>query len=137
MRDRLGRVFRFVLVGGANTLVDVALLFVLTGSGMPVVVANTISTSVALGMSFLLNRRFTFRSTGHQGRQIFWFLVVTLIGLWVLQPLIIVGFTALALVEPTALALLIGKILATAVSMTWNYVLYSRVVFRPRHDPNR
>ena len=129
MSERLARVGRFAVVGILNTAVDVVLLFALTWAGLPVVLANVISTSVALGVSFLLNRSYTFRDDGHRGRQLALFLAVTLFGLWVLQP-IIIYLCALTLTLDAGLELLIGKLAATVVSTIWNYVLYSRLVFR-------
>jgi len=143
MSERLARILRFVIVGCVNTAVDIALLFALTSAGVSLVLANIVSTSVALGVSFVLNRRFTFRSFGRRGRQLALFLAVTLFGLWVLQPIVIqLTLTPLGNndIEPSV-ALLIGKLLATVVSMTWNYVAYSRLVFRgdtrDAADPDR
>lgn len=130
MRD--GRPARFVVVGVLNTAIDVALLLLLTTLGLPMVLANVISTSVAFGFSFLANRSFTFRSDGDARVQILKFACVTLFGLWVLQPIIIWAVSSLAAgLMPPAAALLIGKGVATVVSMLWNYLLYARFVFPP------
>ncbi len=133
MSDRRGRLLRFLLVGAVNTGVDFALLFGLTAIGMPILLANILSTSTALGVSFLLNRGYTFRSDGHRGRQVILFLAVTLFALWVLQPIVILLVVHLVDLD-AAVALLLGKVLATIASLSWNYVLYSRVVFPPKPD---
>lgn len=133
MRD--GRPARFVVVGVLNTAIDFAILFLLTWLGMAVFFANVISTSIALGFSFVANRSFTFQSGGDAKAQIVKFLIVTLAGLWLLQPAVIwVVSTLLDDLLPSALVLLIGKGCATVVSMTWNYLLYSRLVFPPTVD---
>lgn len=129
--SRARRPLRFLLVGVLNTLIDIALFLLLTALGMAVVPANMISTGVALAFSFLVNRAYTFRSDGRIVGQAVRFLVVTLIGLWVLQPVVI--WLSLLWLEtwlPTAAALLVAKLAATVVSLTWNYLLYSAVVFR-------
>jgi putative flippase GtrA len=132
MSDRWGRIGRFGLVGFANTAVDFGILFSLTALGVQVFVANVVSTSVALGLSFVLNRNFTFRSDGHRGRQVVLFFVVTLVGLWGLQPVVIFAVQSL-LPGADGFTLLVGKACATAVSLVWNYMLYAKVVFpRPR-----
>lgn len=125
------RVFRFAAVGVVNTALDVALLFVLIEAGLNLWLANTLSTGVSLIFSFFVNRSFTFKSSGGTLRQGFWFLIVTLFGLWVLQPLAMTLTIELAeeMVGPPWL-LLGAKGIATVVSMTWNYFLYSRLVFR-------
>lgn len=125
------QVIRFVIVGVLNTAIDVALLFLLTYLGIELWFANICSTSVALLFSFVVNRSFTFKSTGNILRQIVPFLAVTLIGLWVLQPLVLLGVTGLLNgVWGEYVGLFVAKMLATVVSMTWNYLLYNRLVFK-------
>lgn len=121
---------RFLAVGLANTAVDVGLLLWLTASGMPLWSANMVSTTAALGLSFALNRSFTFRSSGNPIRQGILFLGVTLVGLWVLQP-ILLWATVPVLQQWLApsLALLIAKGGATVVTMIWNFFLYRSLVF--------
>lgn len=128
---------RFVAVGLANTAIDFGLLFGLRALGVPIVPANMVSTAVALAFSFFANRSFTFDAAGAGRRAAAWqaakFLVVTLIGLWVLQPLVLLAGTALLSESLGAsAALFLAKIAATVVSMVWNYLLYDRVVFSSR-----
>lgn len=125
--------FRFVLVGGTNTLLDFGLLFILSGLGLPAIGANIISTTTAFVFSFFANKKYTFQTTGvNIRREIILFTVVTLFGLWVLQSLaiklILVFISGLQLDETTAL--LIAKLSASGISLVWNYILYSRVVFK-------
>ena len=125
------QVLRFLVVGVLNTAIDVALLFLLTYLGVELWLANIFSTSVALLFSFVVNRSFTFKSTGNILRQIVPFLAVTLIGLWILQPLVLLRVTGLLNgVWPEYVGLFVAKMLATVVSMTWNYLLYNRLVFK-------
>ena len=129
---------RFLLVGGANTLLDFGILFTLVALGVDKLFANFISTSIAFIFSFLLNRSFTFKATdGNARRQFGLFLVITMFGLWVIQPMII---TAVAIWLGgsglnSGLVLLIGKLLATVVTLVWNYVMYARFVFTKPIDP--
>ena len=130
-RDRT-RVLRFGAVGIVNTVIDFALFLGLSVLGAPILLANLVSTSVALGVSFVLNRRITFRARARAGRQLAFFLVVTLVGLWVVQPIVILGVVALGVQSGVdeALMLVLGKLVATAVTLVWNYLLYARFVFR-------
>lgn len=124
---------RFLIVGGANTAIDFGVLFLLTTMGLGVWPANTISTSVALVFSFFANRAFTFKAIGRSATQVFWFIAVTLCGLWVLQPLVILGATEIFSSASTRSALLLfgAKVLATCVTLAWNFVLYKKLVFAP------
>jgi len=125
--------FRFALVGGFNTALDFGILFGLSALGVDKIVANYISTSVSFIFSFFANKTFTFKAkSGNARREFISFIIVTLTGLWVLQPLVITALTQLlatTALDDTAV-LLIAKLLATIVSLIWNYILYSRVVFK-------
>ncbi len=123
---------RFAFIGGINTALDFGILFLLTALGLDKLVANFFSTSVAFVFSFFANRTFTFKSTGSAKKQFLPFLIVTLIGLWILQPLVILAITQLLHSLDQALALFIAKLIATIVSLIWNYILYSRFVFKKK-----
>ena len=122
---------RFILVGIANTAIDFIVLLSLTTFGLPLVVANFISTSVALTFSFFANRTFTFGSTGKKRSQAVRFLLVTLVGLWVLQPIVLVlAVPVLEGMLSREASIVVAKLIATVVSMVWNYLLYDSLVFR-------
>ena len=124
---------KFIIVGGANTAIDFVILFGLTFLGVDKIVANFFSTSVALIFSFFANKSFTFKNKSENAKKQFaLFLVVTLFGLWVIQPLVIWGSTSLmeSFITNDALNLFIAKLIATVTSLIWNYVFYSRLVFK-------
>lgn len=127
---------RFGLVGGVNTAVDFGILSILTIMfGAPVFIANVVSTSFALSVSYLLNKKTVFGDqAANNSQQILLFLVVTLSGLWLLQTAVIftVGwvFEKMTGMYDPVLFLLIGKLFATVASLVWNYLWYSKVVFK-------
>ena len=124
---------RFITVGGANTLIDFGLLFLLKSLGLPVLTANIISTSVAFCFSFFANKKYTFKTTSANiKKEIILFTIITLFGLWILQT-IVIKLVSILLEQtglPDNIILLLAKLLATVVSLVWNYVLYSKVVFK-------
>ena len=122
---------RFGFVGVINTIVDFGLLFTLRYLGLPSVTANFVSTSVAFTLSFGLNKNVVFRAKGSDiRREVTLFIITTLFELWVLQTIVI---TVVDLVAPTSsISLFVSKVLATIVTICWNYVMYSRVVFKKR-----
>lgn len=123
---------RFLIVGFANTAIDFGLLFILKFLGVPVLVSNIISTTTAFGFSFFANKKFTFKSVGSAKREFILFTVVTLFGLWVIQSVVIniilVGFEGSTV--SSDIQLFVAKAFATIASLIWNYILYSRVVFK-------
>ena len=123
---------RFGLVGGANTAIDFGILFALVFLGVDKLVANFFSTGIAFIFSFYINRSFTFKSTGGNTKKQFGlFLVITLFGLWVIQPAVIAVVAWLLASSDLSkpIILLVGKLLATVATLIWNYILYSKFVF--------
>jgi putative flippase GtrA len=130
---------RFAAVGAVNTLVDFAVFLSLASVlHVPTVIANIISTTCALCVSYVLNKKAVFGDTdSHNYRQIATFVVVTLTGLWLIQSVIIVQVsswlvTVFGSETHAPLVLLAAKLIASVVSLVWNYVWYSRVVFRKK-----
>ena len=124
---------RFGIVGLANTALDFAILFILVALGLDKIPANYVSTGISFIFSFFVNKSFTFKSkSGNVKKQFAYFVVITMIGLWVIQPIIIGGVSALLANTGWASAaiLLIAKLVATVASLIWNYLFYSRLVFK-------
>lgn len=126
------RVGRFALVGLANTAIDFGILLTLRLLGVNVIVANTCSSTLAFIFSFAANKKYTFKTTDtNVAREIILFVIVTLFGLWVLQNLVVYLTMSrlIHLFNDPVTGLIASKLLATVVSMVWNYIMYARVVF--------
>lgn len=128
---------RFAIVGGANTALDFILLFLFTGLGVDKILANYFSTGLSLVFSFFANKSFTFKhKTGNAKKQFALFLIITITGLWVIQPIII--WVSTSALEPyitsEPINLFIAKLIATVASLIWNYLLYSRLVFKKTEE---
>ena len=131
--EKHGDKIRFAIVGGFNTALDFVLLFLFVNLGFDKIIANYFSTSISLIFSFFANKSFTFKDkTGNAKKQFGLFLLVTLAGLWVLQPIIIwLSTTALEqYITNESVLLFVAKLIATVGSLIWNYLLYSRLVFK-------
>ena len=131
--EKHGDKIRFIIVGGANTAIDFAILFLLVNLGVNKIVANFFSTGVALIFSFFVNKSFTFKNTDKNAKKQFAiFLAVTLVGLWLIQPLVI-WLSEMAMdpyIANENITLFIAKLIATVASLIWNYLFYSRLVFK-------
>ena len=126
----------FAIIGGINTVLDFLLLFVFVNfAGFPKVVANTLSTGITFIISFFANKKYTFSGGGENvKREFLLFTIITLFGLWVLQNIVIsiLAPTVKTFFADENLALLVAKLLATGVSMVWNFVMYDKVVFKQK-----
>jgi putative flippase GtrA len=131
--EKHGDKLRFAVVGGANTALDFILLFLFVNLGVNKIVANYFSTSISLIFSFFANKSFTFKDkSAHAKKQFGLFLLVTISGLWILQPIIIWSVSAVleSTIQNESVLLFIAKLIATVASLIWNYSLYSRLVFK-------
>jgi len=129
---------RFGIVGVANTGLDFLILFLLVALGMDKIVANYISTGTAFIFSFFVNKSFTFKSSGGNAKKQFvLFMVITMTGLWVIQPILIAGVTELLgnTGWAPAFTLFVAKMVASVASLIWNYIFYSRFVFKAPQQP--
>ena len=127
---------RYVLVGGFNTLLDIALFTLLAVPvGLPPLVANVCSTVVTMSVSYLLNRLFVFRSDSGVARTVGQFVAVTLTSAFVVQSIVIESVIRLGeWVVPTldhGVLTSGAKVCATGVGMITNYLGY-RWLFRKR-----
>lgn len=148
MIKRLERFSRFFLVGIFNTLFDFSILNALVfGFGMQKISANIVSTSLSMSISYLLNHRFVFREDGKKNvRQFVLFIIITAFGLYVLQSATIyflahswtwpahtihafLNWLVDGVFSKEFVELNFAKIIATLITMIWNYELYKRLVF--------
>lgn len=118
------RLFRFALVGAANTVIDFtvfACLYYL--AGLPLLLANSLGYGAGLTNSFLMNSRWTFRDPERTDRptDAARFAAFNVVGLALANAVIWV----LALVLPVWAA----KLGAVAAPLLWNYWSSQRFVF--------
>jgi putative flippase GtrA len=129
------RKIRFSLVSSAATAIDFSLLLFITSFGLGTITANYISSSIAFIFSFFANKKFAFRTPDHHiKREAVLFIIVTLTGIWLLQPLIIWKIEDMfdQSFQPTWLLVIIAKVVASFVTFIWNYFFYTRLVFKKK-----
>ena len=118
-------VVRFLAVGVCNTVIDLALFWVLHAP-LGIVVANVVSTSAGMVFSFLVNGRHTFEAARVTLRQAVLFVAANVATMWVLQPLLIHAVHDVATVP-----VMVAKVVALGGSVIANFLLYRYVVWRP------
>lgn len=129
--------FRYLLVGGGNTILDFLLLFLFVNLGLNKIPANYLSTGITMVISFFVNKSFTFKDDDASSKRKFaLFIIVTVTGMWAIQPLLIWGVTHVIdpYIASANVQLFIAKLIATGGSLVWNYYFYSRVVFKKKES---
>jgi putative flippase GtrA len=144
------QVGKFGVVGALNTVMDFIIYNLLHFKlGWALIQSNIVSTTIAMIFSFYMNKKLVFRH--HEGshlKQGIIFFAVTAFGLYVLQTGTIQVLTEVW-TEPLQLTVAFAhvldldrffsdtfivnncaKALGTIISLTWNYLMYKKVVFR-------
>lgn len=126
---------KFALVGVVNTAVDFGILnFLITifqiTSGVGIIFINATSFMTALFNSYFWNKDWVFE-TGKKHTFI-GFVTITLIGLSINTSIVflITTFIPPIYVESETLWANIAKVLATGVSLVWNFAGYKLIVFK-------
>lgn len=138
----LGQLARFGMVGIMNFLVDTGILTLLslfTGivAGAWIIPLNVISTSIAVANSYIWNRSWTFRDSAPVSLSAFITFVVVTIGGILINSLIVYGVIEYLPVTDSltgARRITIAKMLATIVSLLWNFFGYRLIVFKKQHE---
>lgn len=124
----IGQGIRFAMVGCINTLVDMAVYFLLTLTAFfsaHYLFAQIISYCCGVLNSLWMNKRFTFREKNAMGtKRVLAFFAVNLVSL---------GVSTLVLflcVDKAGLGNLLGKCVSVVFSLGVNFVLNKLIVFR-------
>lgn len=160
--EKIGvQVGKFAVVGAINTLIDVIILNALVFLGFTAAIiilgqkfltANIISVSAAMINSFMMNKQWTFKSTGKGNiyLEIIKFFIITIIGMFVVHQLIfnvlyfnlpfissimvsMIHYLKLSGVFSDEFVILnFSKIIAIFGSLVWNFIGYKFIVFNKK-----
>lgn len=122
---RYSRIARFLVAGGLAALTEygvfVGMLYIF--AGIFLAIPQSISFMAGFVVSFMLNRKWVFKSIGSSRTQILKYTALALTNL-ALSNVAIWLFVDVALVNA-----IFAKIAVMAVIAIWNYVLFSRIIF--------
>src|SRR4030042_3883208 len=126
---------KFALVGVLNTAIDFGilnLLILLTGitSGLGIIPLNAVSFTTAVINSFFWNKKWVFQS--RKDANFLTFFAITLIGLSINSGIVymITTFVPPVFISSNTIWVNIAKVLATGVSLVWNFTGYKLIVFK-------
>ncbi|MBO4855150.1 GtrA family protein [Candidatus Saccharibacteria bacterium] len=126
-----GEKIKFVLVGGFNTVLDFCIFGLLANIiGIPKEVANIISTTICIAISFILNYKFVWKSKKSKKETAPGFVIVSLFSAWIVQN-IAINMITLPFGE-NSVTKLIGKAFGSICGMISNYFGY-KLIFRGKN----
>jgi len=119
-------IVRFLLGGGVTVACEYAVFYFLyIIAHWNLLLANSLSFAVGLGVSFLFNRLWAFRQEDFHRKahhQLLMYVGLAITNL-VMNNVIVAGLKATG-IDPR-----IGKLVAIVVIAAWNFVLYRKVIF--------
>lgn len=134
----LGQLVRFAFTGLVNTGVDFiifnALLLMLTPTDpLILIIINSLAVMAAAANSYMMNRSWTFSCGSDIKRTLLRFMLVTAMGMLLNNAVTVLLFEIIrtAFELTPLLAANAGKIAATALSASWNFIAYRSWVFVP------
>jgi putative flippase GtrA len=129
-RAELRQILSFIAVGVVTASTNLVVFGVLVWAGVFYAVAAVIGFAISTVVSFILQRRFVFRSAAALSRrQAATFLAVQLCGLGV--NLVVLT----ALIEGASAQKLLAEFIASALQSTFNYIANRFITFNDRAEP--
>jgi putative flippase GtrA len=125
------RILRYLVVGVGVYLLEIGVILIAQSTGASNVVAVALAFWIALGVSFLLQKFFTFGDKRTQRKVVAGqLLAVTALVLWNF------GFTVLFTKLTTDLfPATVARTIALAITTLWNFQLYRTSIFRGPENP--
>lgn len=130
------QIAKFGVVGVANTVIDFGVLNYLSAvqhvfSGLALIPLNIISFTAAVLNSYFWNKHWTFKvKEGKAGKQFIEFIIVSIIAIFINSGAVYL----ITLIPPVGVSeqvwLNVSKLIATFLSLVWNFVGYKFVVFK-------
>ncbi len=125
---RHSRLIKFIISGGTAAVVEYGLFALFNALGVPLVIANTLSFIGGLLVSFSLNRTWVFLSKERARRQFGLYVLLALINL-------VIGNTIIFLLhDGFGVYALVAKLIVMVLIASWNYLIFSRFIFKPSAD---
>lgn len=123
--------FRYVVIGGSTFAIDFFVLITLHGAlRVNVLISATISYWLSIAYNFLLNRYWTFKIKGEKDIYKHIILYALLLGF---NYLFTITFMAFA-IHTLNINYIVSKILAVAFQITWTYIIYKKIIFKPENN---
>lgn len=130
LKNIFGQMVRFGASGGATVLADYLSFSLLYAAGAPLFVATLASLLAGFVVSFTLNRQWVFHAdaTHAQKKMTMQLLLYALL----LTINIVITYFFIRYMQNMGVDPYLAKIFSIGLIMSWNFVLYKKVIFRLR-----
>ncbi len=123
--DTFNQFIRYLITGFVSFATEITLLYVLTEyARLWYLLSNTIAYIVVFWLNFLLNKFWSFRSRENFRRQLWLYSMLFIFNLGAVSALMYL------LTDVLHLYYLVSKVLVMGMVVTWNFVLYKKVIYK-------
>ncbi len=119
--------FRYAFVGGIATVVDWAVLYILTTMGMYYLISTVFAFFAGLAVNFLLSKLLVFSASEAKVGKVGEFVAYAIIG--ALGLLITMGIMYV-LTDKVGMYFMLSKVIATVIVLAWNYIMRKRLLYK-------
>jgi putative flippase GtrA len=123
--DFVEQFMRYIITGFSSAAIEFTLLFILRDTAkLSILAANTIALSIVFWFNFLMNRFWSFKSTGDIKKQLVMYLILFLFNLAASD------FMMYFMTDKLSIQYLIAKVIAIGVVVCWNFIIYRKVIYK-------
>lgn len=123
--ESLGQITRYLITGFSSAAIELTLLFVFIDiAKLSIIVSNSIALTIVFWFNFLMNRIWSFKSTANLKKQLAMYLILFVFNLGASDLIMYLLTTRLSL------QYLLAKVFAIGAVVTWNFLLYKKVIYR-------
>ena len=123
-KDILKQICMYLIVGGSSALIELFVFWLLREVfDQSIIVSNVSAIILSTTYNFLLSRGVTFKSTSNIMRSLILYLILFAFNTTFSTIVIYIA-------ESCGLPGLVGKIIAMACIVSWNFILYRKVIFK-------
>ena len=122
MNKLIKQIIKFGLVGGTAFIIDYGIFALLTFLGMHYLIAQVISFTISLAFNYVASIKWVFNAKKQTPKEIFIFIVLSIIGLGINELLLYIGVDKMHYHE------LIVKLIATFIVMVYNFITRKLII---------
>ena len=120
-----GQAIRYLITGFSSAAIEFSLLFLCKDIlSLSVVVSNSIALTIVFWFNYLMNRKWSFKSTASLKKQLPMYLALFVFNLGASDLIMYL------LTSRLSLHYMLAKVFAIAVIVTWNFFLYKKVIYK-------
>lgn len=118
-------ILRYILSGGSSYIIEIAILYLLSASGLPKTVAVSVSFWIGFFVSFFAQKIFTFKNTKTGKKKS----TLQVIGYGILVTVNYLFTITLVSIFADA-DVVIVRTIALAITTSWNFLIYKFILFK-------